>query len=65
MAEPTTKEYLDAVARALHPNKDMDDRFTYLPDQLPAMVTRLIQERDSYKEKYEGLQHAVNGLAQH
>jgi hypothetical protein len=43
-------KYLDAVARVLHPSKDPEDRFTYLPDQLAGMVDQLCAKLAQAKE---------------
>jgi hypothetical protein len=35
------RDYLDDVAQALHPHKDLRGGWTYVPDQLAQMVTEL------------------------
>lgn len=44
------KVYLDAVAEALHPHKPKDGGWTYLPDQLPGMVTELRERARQWEE---------------
>lgn len=52
-------ETLNKVARALHPHKPAEERFAYVPSQLPDMITKLFSERDAARHKLDALRAKV------